>query len=381
MARKVNIVGAGFVGLTLAEVLSRQDSVEKITIIDVSESRINDLKEGHIPVKEEGMKLDSEKINYTSKFEDYDGDIFFICVGTPNNNEGVQIRQFLDNAFAAVSNVCKKATFILKSTTTPDNIDELKKFIDPLMGHFITNPEFMAEGKAVDDLLHQHQLIIGTDEEDKSYAENLLKEFFDGTYETVSTIGLKEAMVVKYFLNSYKAQKLNFINDFNWYCGVAGLKFGEVLKAINDPVMGEGFDKPGIGFGGSCFPKDTAAIGRYVASCAYVHKLNESRIKAFADLITPEGKSIILIGGKAFKSGTNDTRESVSVKVANYIKANNNEVHVYFYDALPELSDLTIDEIRQYKDKFDLIILFNNLPELKEVFGDSDKVWDTRSID
>lgn len=380
---KINIVGAGFVGLTLTEVLSRQDSVEKITVIDSSSSRVADLKEGRIPVMEVGLDLTSHKIHYTTEYSESDGDIFFICVGTPNGPEG-QIDSYLVNAFNSINKVNKRATFILKSTTLPENVEKLKNFVDPLLGHFYTNPEFMAEGKAVADLLDQPQIIIGTDEEDKSVAENLMKDLFEGTYRELKVVGLKEAMVVKYFLNSYKAQKLNFINDFAWYCGMNNLSINQVLGAINDPIMGEGFDKPGIGFGGSCFPKDTQAMGKHIASCANAYNLNESRIRSFAMLISKniEEGSMILIGGKSFKSGTNDTRESVSIKVADIIKSMVPSCHIYFYDPIAELSDLTLDEVTENKNKFNYVLLFNNLPELKEVFNDLEgvDVYDTREF-
>jgi UDPglucose 6-dehydrogenase len=382
---KINIVGAGFVGLTLAEVLSGQDTVEKITVIDITESRINDLKEGRIPVKEADMTLKSDKIHYTSKYTEADGDIFFVCVGTPNNDKGEQITQYLKSAFANISEVNKRATFILKSTTLPENVESLKQFVDPIFGHYITNPEFMAEGKAVADLKNQDQLIIGTDEEDTTYAENLMKELFVGTYKSVSVIGLKEAMVVKYFLNSYKAQKLNFINDFNWFCGMHGLSMSQVLSAVNDPVLGKGFDKPGIGYGGSCFPKDTQAIGKYVASAQNAYQLNSTRIGTFARLLCQQvgEEDCILLGGKAFKNGTNDTRESVSIKVANILKANRPKAHIYFYDQLPELSDVSLDEIKENIDKFDVVVIFNDLPELAELFPeDCDAlVYNTRSYE
>lgn len=381
MEYKVNIVGAGFVGLTLAEVLSRQNSVTKITVIDCNEERIKELKEGKLPVSEEGMELKSEKINFTTDYSEADGEVFFLCVGTPDKGNGEQVMNYLISAVNKIMEVNRAATIILKSTTLPKNVDLLiNKYIDPILTRFFTNPEFLAEGKAVQDLLNQDQLIVGTSEEDKDYAEELFKGLFEGTYKKLCIVGVLEAMVTKYFLNSYKAMKLTFINEFHDFCECNEISFDEVLKSVNDPVLGSGFDKPGIGFGGSCFPKDTHAIGTSIRFCKFIHDVNELRIKGFANRLTEFlGKGDkVLFGGKAFKNGTNDIRESVSVKVAEILSRYG--IRVYFYDKLPELSDLTIDQIKSNKNKFDAVIVFNELPELNEIFEGEDKFFDTRKV-
>lgn len=390
---KINIVGAGFVGLTLAEVLSSQESVEKVTVIDVSREKIDAIKEGKLPVNEKDLELKSEKLVFTTEFKDAEGDVFFVCVGTPNDytkrNGGikgglcVQDTQYLESAVKAIVEVNKKATIVIKSTTLPENILMVAKYVDPLFGKIITNPEFLAEGNAVADMRKQHQLIVGCDKSDEEYSKVLMSQIFAGTYEEMFCVGLLEAVVIKYFLNSYKAQKLNFINDFRNFCDSRGISFKQVIESIKDPVMGEGFDKPGVGFGGSCFPKDTAAIGNYIPSCYTAHVLNEVNIDAFADSFEIADGSVILIGGKAFKNGTNDTRESVACKVADIWKSKWPALHFYFYDQLPELSDITLDEIRENKEKFDLIVEFNDLPELDEIFGGeefSKKFINTRKV-
>jgi UDPglucose 6-dehydrogenase len=376
---KINIIGAGFVGLTLAEVLSGQSAIEKITVIDIDENKIKAIKEGKLPVSEKDLTLKSDKLVFASEYTDADGDIFFICVGTPNDyskQEGTpisvcaQITDYLDSAVKAISDMNKSAVIIIKSTTLPENVLNAAKLVDPLFGKVITNPEFLAEGKAVDDMRHQSQLIVGSEDADREFSLKLMSEIFEGTYDEIFGVGLREAMVIKYFVNSYKAQKLNFINDFNRYCEHYGMSFKQVIESVKDPVFGEGFDKPGVGFGGSCFPKDTAAMGSYIPSCRAAFSMNEMNIEAFANSFEIEDGSIILIGGKAFKNGTNDTRESVACKVADIWKDKWPAIHIYFYDQLPELSDLTLEEIKEKKDKFDLVVVFNDLPELDEIFSE-----------
>ena len=383
MSRKVNIVGAGFVGLTLAEVLSGQTTVSKVTVLDVNEKRIEDLKKGILPVNEKDLTLKSKKLKFVSKVEETDGDIYFICVGTPNRC-GVQTIDCLESAISSIVEFNKKATIILKSTTLPENVEKMSKLVDPIFGKFFTSPEFMAEGKAVADLKDQPQLIVGTSDVDKGYISKVMAELFKGTYKEMKVVGIKEAMVIKYFLNSYKAQKLNFINDFAWYCAENNMKFSEVIGAINDPVMGEGFDKPGVGFGGSCFPKDTQAMGSHVLSCLVAYELNEGRVRKFSQALFSAMKvdnPIFLFGGKSFKNGTNDVRESVSMKVAEYMQKWMPECRIYFYDKLPELSDITLDEVKSSKDKFDAVVIFNEMPELVEIFKDNKvDVYDTRSF-
>lgn len=370
MKHRVNVVGAGFVGLTVAEVLSRRTSVEKITVIDKFETRISDLRKGKIHVSEEGMKLTSKKISYTTSYSEAKGDIFFVCVGTPDMGDGHQNMDFLTEAFKSIVEQNKKAIIILKSTTLPENVEYLKTLINPLFGKFFTNPEFLAEGTAVTDLLNQDQLIVGADENEE-YAEKLFAEIFKGTYNKLEVVGLREAMVAKYYINCFKALKLNFNNEFNSYCTSNKMSFSQVLDAVHDPAIGKGFNKPGIGFGGSCFPKDSNAMGTNIPMCRSIYLLNESRIIDFAKsvLSISNKNDKVLFVGKSFKNGTNDTRESVSVKVGELIKS---YVHLFYYDPIEEISDLTLDEIKDNKDKFDLVVIFNEMPEVEKIFEDSE---------
>lgn len=384
---KVNIVGAGFVGLSVAEVLSHRNNVEKITLIDVDKDKIDRLKSGEIYIQEPDLELKSKKLRFTSNYDDADGDIFFVCVGTPNDEDRNQVSKYVEDAFKSISKVNKRATIILKSTTTPENVEKLRKYVDPLFGRYITSPEFMAEGKAVADLSNQDQLIVGADSKDREYATELLTTLFKGTYKELKETGLVEAMIAKYFINSYKASKLNFINEFAWYCRLRDFKFSEVINAAkDDPVMGVGFDIPGLGFGGSCFPKDLSAIADDILVCGHASKLNRDRIIALAMMVGMELEdgNIVLIGGKAFKNGTNDTRNSVGIKFAETLNKVNPNLRIYFYDLNPKLSDLTIEEVRSLKLGFDCVVIINELPELAEIFEDPEldvKLINTRKFD
>jgi UDPglucose 6-dehydrogenase len=374
---KVNIVGAGFVGLTLAEVLSRLDQVEKVNVIDVDENKLKCIKEGNIPVNEPGVELKSPKITFSSKYTNSVSDTFFVCVGTPDMGNGTQNLDYLKSAIESILSIYagKKAkpTIIIKSTTLPSNIAYLANWIGN-RATLYTNPEFLAEGKAVDDLMHQHTLICGClgITEDMMKCTVFFRDLFKGTYAegAVHCINLYEAMVCKYFLNSYKAMKLDFINEFNTYCDSNNLSFNSVIHAVgNDPVLGKGFDKPGIGFGGSCFPKDTNAIGTQIQFIKIIHDLNETRIATFAanlsNYINANKVKNILFIGKSFKVGTNDTRESVSVKVANLLAED--KIEVKFFDTLPELSDFTLDEVMSKLPNIQLIVIFNQVPELDKI--------------
>lgn len=380
-AYKVNIVGGGFVGLTLAEVLSNQSSVSSVTVIDTDECKVDRLKEGDIPVKEKDLTLKSKKIKYTTDIKDSEGDIYFVCVGTPDSGTGFQRLEALSNAIKSVINHNVRSTIILKSTTTPENIELVESLVDPILTKLIVNPEFLAEGKAVEDLRNQPQLIVGASERDSKYAEELMSKLFNGTYDKLALVSTKEAMMIKYFLNTYKAMKLTFINSTNKYCERSGMSFKKIMDSINDPVLGTGFDKPGVGFGGSCFPKDTHALGQhmFLARCTYL--INESLIKSFAESLAesvPEGSMLFI--GKSFKVGTNDTRESVSVKVYDCIKNKDPERRIYFYDEDPTLSDLTEDEVLMHKSDFSAIVMFNEYTELAKKLEGMETFINTRKV-
>lgn len=380
-AYKVNIVGGGFVGLTLAEVLSNQSSVSSVTVIDTDEDKVGKIKAGDIPVKEKDLTLKSKKLRYITDIKESEGDIYFVCVGTPDLGDGTQRLDFLRGAIESITNHNVRSTIILKSTTTPENIELVESWIDPILTKFIVSPEFLAEGKAVEDLKNQPQLVVGASERNSKYAEELMSKLFKGTYDKLALVSTKEAMMIKYFLNTYKAMKLTFINCINDYCERSDMSFKKIMDSINDPVLGTGFDKPGIGFGGSCFPKDTHAIGQhiYLANCVY--KANNALIHSFAKSLAelPIGGPMLFIG-KSFKLGTNDTRESVSVKVHDYIKTKNPERRIYFYDEDPNLSDLTEGEVLEHKDDFSAIVMFNEYPELAKKLEDMNTFINTREV-
>lgn len=380
-AYKVNIVGGGFVGLTLAEVLSHQSSVSSVVVIDTDECKIDRLKAGDIPVKEKDLTLKSKRIKYTTDIKDSEGDVYFVCVGTPDSGDGSQRLESLRDAIKSIINHNVRSTIILKSTTTPENIELVESWIDPILTKFIVNPEFLAEGKAVEDLKNQPQLVVGASERDSKYAEELMSNLFKGTYDKLALVSTKEAMMIKYFLNTYKAMKLTFINSVNAYCESSGMSFKKIMNSINDPVLGTGFDKPGVGFGGSCFPKDTHALGQHMLLARCVYGVNNSLIHSFAESLVesvPEGPMLFI--GKSFKVSTNDTRESVSVKVHDYIRSRDPECRIYFYDEDPTLSDLTEDEVLEHKSEFSAIVMFNEYPELAKNLEDMDTFINTRKV-
>lgn len=362
----VNIIGSGFVGLTLTEVLSRLPKISTITVIDSDESKIEKLKRGVIHVSEKDLTLKSDKIKFSTDVRDCIGDIYFICVGTPNVGNTQNVDQ-VKKAIGDVLSNNKYATVIIKSTTLPEHVtkicNEFTEFSQRAV--LISNPEFLAEGNSVHDLLNQSNLIIGSRPEMLGYATKLMCELFDGTFSAHTSVGLEEAMVIKYMINSYKAQKITFFNQFNNYCKLNGYSFKEVKEGVrSEPVMGVGFDNPGVGYGGSCFPKDVSAIGNYIQACKLISEMNDSAIESFKSGF-PNIQGNVLLVGKSFKLGTNDTRESISVKVGEELSKLN---RVYYYDYLPELSDLTFRDLIEMKGDFALVILFDNYPEVHDLF-------------
>lgn len=369
---KVNIIGSGFVGLTLAEVLSRQNNIGKVIVIDTDEVKINNLKNGIIHVDEKDLTLKSEKISYSTDIRDSEGDIYFVCVGTPSV-DGVQDPTYLVSALASITKHQPSATIIIKSTTLPAFVGFISDDISTNYpdARLITNPEFLAEGNSVADLMNQTNLIIGSDRKHASYAVELMTELFKGTFDGYKSVGLEEAMVIKYFLNSYKATKITFFNQFKDYCNSRSYSFAQVKDAvIEESVIGKGFDKPGVAYGGSCFPKDVAAIGQEIPLCFAVNELNNYAIDEFIANL-PELTGKVLLVGKSFKLGTNDTRESVSVKVGDRLK---DSCEVMYYDYLASLTDLSLGQIIDMKDEFQCVIVFDDYPEIHNIFKNHESV-------
>ncbi len=330
---KIGVVGLGYVGLVTAGVLSFQGY--DVIGIDIDENKINLLKNKRLPIYEPGLSeiifSDKSKIYFTNSYEDLrDREIIFIAVPTPSVNNEIDL-SYVVNASKSISSLNKNCTIVIRSTVVPGTA---KKVMGLTNLNVISNPEFMREGNAVYDTLHPDRIVVGG--KNAEIVANIWR--FTNSPAIITTN--ENAELIKYASNSFLATKISFINEIANLCEkIPGCDIEIVAKGMGlDPRIGDKFLKAGLGFGGSCFPKDTKAIASFAESLKVELKIvkdaievNDERIQHAMEMIkeSAANKDISVLG-VAFKENTDDVRESRSLLlIKELIK---NDYNVSYYD-------------------------------------------------
>ncbi len=340
----VGIIGAGFVGLTLATVLGSRGY--NTTLMDSNLDKINKIEKGIIPFYEPKLekllqKALRQSLNITtdSKYIVNNCKIIFVTVGTPTLTDGKSNLNHIKKVVGSIALNLKKTKntpiIVIKSTVVPGTSEIIKQTLEKKLGKksgvgfgLITNPEFLSEGSAVNDTLNPHVIVIGGIE--KKFIR-IMKKFYQGFHKKnipIITTNPQTAEMIKYANNSFLATKISFINQLaNISQQLPGVNIDDVAKTIGlDPRIGTPFLKAGPGYGGSCLPKDINAFITFSTQLGYhptllkmVKKTNEEQImNVFSQIKKILGKireKRITILGLSFKEDSDDIRESVSIKL------------------------------------------------------------------
>jgi len=371
---KISIIGLGFVGLTFAVVLASKGF--NVIGIDADKKKLGKLKSKQSPFFEPKLsKTLSTTINKSLKVSSdiksgvKNSDILFITVGTPLSSKGeidlTNIKAVSKSLGLAIKNTKNKQIIVVKSTVIPGTtMDVIKPIIEKFSKKkegkgfgLLTNPEFLREGKAIDDTLNPHIVVIGGN--DKK-AISKLEKFYKSLYKTKIPYiftNPQTAELIKYANNSFLATKISFINQIASICeSIKGANVDDVANAIgNDPRIGNLFLTAGPGYGGSCFPKDLQAlisfsekIGHSPSLLKGVQTTNNEQItkivKRIKQIKTP--KKIITILGLSFKENTDDIRESVSIKLIKNLLKNDYKIIVHDPKAMDNTKLVFGDKIR-----------------------------------
>lgn len=328
---KITIIGVGYVGLTFGLVLCKKGN--EVYFYDNDKKKIDLLKNGVLPIKENGLDdiLNQlyKKCSFFSKPGDYirDSDIIFICVGTPILEDGLIDTSYFKKVVNEISSyLSNRSVLVVKSTITPDHIIWCKNFLNKNFNflNFAVNPEFLREGNALYDAENPSRIIIGVENEFSK--EKLLSLYKDFNSPIIITDPIS-ASIIKYASNSFLATKISFINEIANLCDILGADINDVAIGMGlDPRIGKNYLNAGIGYGGSCLPKDTKAFIRFFKDNGLkfnilesVNYVNENQYKIVIKKLEKylgklEGKNISIFG-LAFKGGTDDVRESIALKI------------------------------------------------------------------
>jgi len=402
---KISVIGTGYVGLSTALGFTTKDY--SVIAVDTDKEKIEKINKGLLPFHEPHFQellekaIKTGKLSCVSTFEKAisDTDITFVTVGTPSQPDGNIDLQHIEKAACKIGKALqKKGTYhlvVIKSTVTPTTTEtSLKHLIEKHSGKLCgpnfglcMSPEFLREGSALSDVLHPDRIIIGEfDKKSGDTLEELLKEFYNKNTPPIIRTSLSTAELIKYASNAFLATKISFINTIANICEkISGADVALVAKGVGlDKRISPLFLNAGLGYGGSCFPKDIKALIACSKTLGYEPELLESvenvnkiqplkAIELCKDLLTNLKGSHIALLGLAFKPHTDDMREAVSIPIINQLLKEGANVTVYDPVAIPNAKSIFKDKIKyaasaiQCLKKADCCILITEWDEFKKL--------------
>ena len=347
---KIVVAGTGYVGLVAGVCFAEVG--HDVTCVDVDEKKVKLMESGVSPIFEEGLEAlmrrnnASGRLHYTVDYREAyrDADAIFIGVGTPEQPDGSADLSYIATVSRQIAeSVERDCLVVVKSTVPVGTNDKVEQFIKDFLVNEVkievaSNPEFLAQGSAVHDTLYAARIIIGTQSRE---AEELLKEIYRPFGLPVVSVSRRSAEMIKYASNDFLALKISYMNDIANLCELVGADIEDVAKGMSyDARIGANFLKAGIGYGGSCFPKDTKALKFLAEKAGYhletveaavaVNARQKTRLfkKASDRMITFQGLKVAALG-LAFKPGTDDLREAPSVDNIGLLLAGGANVYAY----------------------------------------------------
>lgn len=331
---KIVVTGTGYVGL-VAGVCFAEKGYD-VTCVDVDEEKIEKLSNGISTIYEEGLEellkksIKKGNLHFTINYKDAykDADVIFIGVGTPEGKDGAANLFYVETVSRQIAKTIEKdCLVVVKSTVPVGTNDKVETFIKEDLEKNVkvevaSNPEFLSQGHAVRDTFEAKRIIIGTNSQK---AEKLLKRIYEPFNLPIVSVSRRSAEMIKYACNNFLALKISYMNDIANLCELVGADINEVVTGMSyDNRIGADFLRAGIGYGGSCFPKDTKALMHLAKQNDYTLRTVQSAIeineqqklklykKACERLNTFEGLKVAILG-VAFKVGTDDLREAPSL--------------------------------------------------------------------
>jgi UDPglucose 6-dehydrogenase len=376
---RIAVIGTGYVGLVSGTCFA--ETGNQVVCVDINEEKVNQMKSGIVPIYEPGLNLLFERntrqgrLKFTSSLAEgvKDAEIIFLALPTPPGEDGSADLSFILKVAADLSEIISSYKVIVDKSTVPVGTAEkvhevLAKKLDPSLFDVVSNPEFLREGVAVDDFLKPDRVVIGTSSEKaKSKMKNLYEPFVRQG-NPIYFMDERSAEMTKYAANSYLATRITFMNEIANLCEKVGANVDMVRKGIgSDSRIGKRFLFPGIGYGGSCFPKDVQALHKTANDHGYDFKIINSvmNVNDAQKLILFEkikhhfdgnlkGKKIA-IWGLAFKPNTDDIREAPALYIIQNLLVEGAEVHVFDPEANTNVKSIFADNIHYYDNAYDLL--------------------------
>ncbi|CAG9620280.1 UDP-glucose dehydrogenase family protein [Sutcliffiella rhizosphaerae] len=344
------VIGAGYVGLTTSAVLA--EFGHNIYCVDNHSEKIQRLQNGIVPIYEpqlnEILHKHKERVTFTTSLPEsiHQSSVIFVTVGTPSLADGGTDLSFLSSVFTTLAEQLQDYKTIIIKSTIPLGTNKkmhdylLEKGVSPSFFNIVSNPEFLREGTAIQDMFYPDRTVIGIAEDDNR-SEVILKEIYQSINAPFIVTSWNSAELIKYAANAFLATKISFINEMSRICDVYDADIMEVSNGLGtDQRIGPLFLQAGIGYGGSCFPKDLQALQHSATNKLVntpildaVQAINATQLDFYINKLQetlpsfPNKKVTVL--GIAFKPHTDDIRHSPAIALIHYLHALGADVHAY----------------------------------------------------
>ena len=391
----ITVIGQGYVGLVNSVILA--SFFHTVIGLDNDKNKVANLKQGLATIKEPNLQSlmndAKDRLRFTTNAKDSirPNKIIYVAVDTPEGKDG---KPDMTNFNACLDDIAKNAiqdTYVIIRSTVPVGTNaRAKKYLEENSEHkfeVISNPEFLSQGNAVDEMLNPSRIVIGVN---SKAGEDLMLQIYSNYQKRKIPILVttpESAELIKYASNNFLAMKISYINEIARLCEIVGADIEEVAVGIGlDPRIGHNYLKAGIGYGGSCFPKDTKALS-WLANDREVPlelvkatiKVNNEQPNILIHKINSHFKSLsnltIAVLGVAFKAGTEDIRNSPATTIIKYLLEKNARVKVYDAMAIENFAkemqrhsriDFSTSIIDTLKDA-DAVLILTEAKELKEL--------------
>ena len=396
---KIAVVGTGYVGLVTGTCLAEVGT--DVTCIDIDKKKIEGLKNGVMPIYEPGLEpmvtrnYKKGKLHFSTDITSAikDADVAFIAVGTPPGEDGSADLQYVLKVASQIgANMNSYGVVVTKSTVPVGTAEKVRAAVQEQLDargvdidfDIASNPEFLKEGAAIDDFMKPDRIVVGVDTAKAEETMGKLYKPFIMNGHPLIFMDIPSAEMTKYAANSMLATRISFMNDIANLCEIMGADVNAVRKGIgSDPRIGSRFIYAGIGYGGSCFPKDVKALIETGKQNNYrmrileaVEDVNESQKSVLFNKLTSSlgtdlsGKTFAM-WGLSFKPNTDDMREAPSLVLIDKINAAGGKVVAYDPVAMPETKHIIgdiityVDEPYQALDGADALLLVTEWSEFK----------------
>lgn len=375
---KIAVIGTGYVGLVTGTCLA--ETGNDVICVDINESKVKKMQDGEVPIYEPGLDLlfhrniAQGRLTFTTNLADAvkDAQIIFMALPTPPGGDGAADLSYILGAAKDISKLITEYKVIVNKSTVPvgtaDKVKAVFQENTSIEVDVVSNPEFLREGVAVDDFMKPDRVVLGTKSEK---AKKLMSELY-GPYvrqgNPILFMDERSSELTKYAANSFLATKITFMNEVANLCELVGADVDAVRKGIgSDDRIGKRFLFPGIGYGGSCFPKDVQALAKSSDDYQYdfqilksVMEVNERQKTILVDKVLKYYKNDIngkhfALWGLAFKPETDDIREAPALYIINALIENGATVTVFDPEAMGNVKGIIGDQVKYANNQYEAL--------------------------